>query len=329
MTSLRCQKNTRYASLCRMHRAGGNASGECLDIPEVITANLGNVSAMPDESTYHRLPWATDGRYRVSEFLYEPHWLAGGAQEGSPRVAARRQLEELARLGFTLRSAFECEFTVVDAPTKRPVFAGRDAYAAFVFSQHEHLLYELGSRLKESGISVEACQTEVSPGQFELALRPELGKRGADAAFSFKEAVKEFYHGKQYQATFMSKPFADGDTSALQFNHSLIDEAGKKVFSDASSKHNMSEIARYWLGGLIKHTRSFAALLAPTVNCYRRFRGEWVPKTANWGLDDRMCGYRVKIENSSDIYFRGEPLLGSRGHSRRRHRRNPQPDRLQ
>ena len=276
---------------------------ECIDIPEVSAINLGNVSAMPDESTYHRLPWATDGRYRVSEFLCEPHWLAGGAQEGSPRVAARRQLEELARLGFTLRSAFECEFTVVDATTKRPVFDGAYVFTNLILAQHETLLYDLGAQLKESGVYVETYEAEFSPGQFELTLRPEIGIRAADATFSFKEAVKEFYQGKGYQATFMAKPFADGGTSGFHFNHSLMDEAGLKVFTDSSKKDGMSDIARYWLGGLATHARGITALLAPTVNCYRRFRGEWAPSSNAWGIDNRRGGFRVKNEDVADIYI--------------------------
>ena len=229
--------------------------------------------------------------------------MVGGAQEGSPRVAARRQLEELARLGFTLRSAFECEFTLVDAITKRPVFDGIDLFSNLLLSQHETLLYDLGTQLKESGIYVETYEVEFSPGQFELTLRPELGIRAADGAFSFKEAVKEFYQGKGYQATFMGKPFAGGGSAGFHFNHSLIDEAGKKVFSDTSRKDNMSDIARYWLGGLIKHTSACTALVAPTVNCYRRFLSEWAPKNAKWGMDDRTGGYRVKIEDMTDIYL--------------------------
>ena len=304
--------STVRVAVCRLCSIGTVSYGprsEELTVPEVAAAKLGNVVLVPDRDTYHRLPWAANGRYRVSEILCDPHWLpscpaGGGAQEGSPRVAARRQLEELARLGFTLRSAFECEFTVVDAPTRRPVFDGVDIFTSLRLAPSEALLYELGTQLAQSGVHVETYQVEYSPGQFELTLKPEVGLRAADSAFTFKEAVKEFYLGKGYQATFMAKPFANGGTSGLHFNHSLIDKlSGKKVFSDQSQQNGMSDIARYWLGGLLKHTRAITALLAPTVNCYRRYAGEWAPTNANWAVDDRQVSYRVKNEKSSDVYM--------------------------
>ena len=66
--------------------------------------------------------------------------------------------------------------------------------------------------------------------------------------------------------------------SGAHFNHSIWDKEGKtNLFWDPSKPDNMSDFARHWIAGLVKHTYAMTAILCPTVNCYRRMHGTWAP----------------------------------------------------
>ena len=66
--------------------------------------------------------------------------------------------------------------------------------------------------------------------------------------------------------------------SGAHFNHSIWDKDGKKnLFWDPSKHDKMSDFARHWMAGLVKHTYAMTAILCPTVNCYRRMHGVWAP----------------------------------------------------
>jgi len=63
---------------------------------------------------------------------------------------------------------------------------------------------------------------------------------------------------------------------------------------DSSQTDSLSDIARWWVAGLLKHASAVMALWCPTVNCYRRLGSGFAPSFANWGIDDRGSAFRVK-----------------------------------
>ena len=66
---------------------------------------------------------------------------------------------------------------------------------------------------------------------------------------------------------------------------------------DSNQSDNLSDIARWWVAGLLKHAPALTALCCPTVNCYRRLGSGVISKFANWGIDDRDAAIRVKNYN--------------------------------
>lgn len=70
-----------------------------------------------------------------------------------------------------------------------------------------------------------------------------------------------------------------------------------------AGEDHLSNLTRYWLGGLTKHLAAISALCCPTVNCYRRLHGFVSPGYINWNLDDRFCSIRVKNLNEKGTYI--------------------------
>ncbi len=115
----------------------------------------------------------------------------------------------------------------------------------------------------------------------------------------------------------MSKPFSGENGNGLHFNHSLRarttkeDDNSRFVFYNATMPDNMSDVFRWWLGGLLKHGLALTALCCPTVNCYRRLHQPWAPTLLNWGIDNRMTSFRVKNHSPGGSFIENRLGAGS------------------
>ena len=277
---------------------------------ELEKARCGNMYAFPKCEDVYLLPWTCRGKFRIGELICETSWCDGRPQEFCPRYVARHQLECLEKHGLQLLSAYECEFMMQSLHTNALTFEGNDIFSTLLFSEMEMFFSDLDKMLKAAEIDVEAYQTEYSSGQYELALKPCRGIASADQVFRLKEAVKEIGFQNGYKVTFMSKPNPNNG-NGLHFNHSLWNSEGTNMLYDATKENKLSDLARHWLGGLIKHAPALTALCSPTVNCYRRLNTPWVPCHGDWGIDDRMACYRVKNLSHVNTYIENRLPGGS------------------
>ena len=109
-------------------------------------------------------------------------------------------------------------------------------------------------------------------------------------------------------ATFMAKPFAGGASNGGHTNHSLwtTDASGvrRNAFHDADSEDGLSQTAKFWIGGLLKHLPALQALGSPTMSCYNRVADwTWAPTSAIWGFENRTAAVRAKVGGESGTYF--------------------------
>ena len=104
-----------------------------------------------------------------------------------------------------------------------------------------------------------------------------------------KTAVKEIILCAQNNQTarFMSKTLPDECASGLHYNHSVLNLAGHNAFYNPEADDNLSDVARYWMAGLIAHAGALTAICSRTVNCYRRVHQPAAPDCVEWGIDDR------------------------------------------
>jgi len=147
---------------------------------------------------------------------------------------------------------------------------------------------------RAAGFPLESVNSEYDNGQFELTLTYTDALRAADDAFLFKVMSKEIAARRGYHLTFLGKPLTDRGGSGLHVNLSFNDADGRNVLYDDSAPDGLSPLCRDVIAGLLHHHVGMTALLAPTVNSYKRLKpgalcGYW----ANWGYDHRGVTVRV------------------------------------
>ena len=244
--------------------------------------------------------------------LCESYWENGNIQSAGPRYVARKQIDRLNQMGYQIMSAFEIECMMFEKDSLKPLTQGNNLTFALPFSRHEKMLYEFDKMMQPSGVDIETFHCESGFGQFEFSFVPKYGIETADMMFRFKEAMKELCDQKGKHVTFMTQPFANtGGANGTHFNHSLWDKAGKNVLYDPTKPDNLSDVARYFLGGLFKHASGLTAICCPTLNCYRRLHKTRVPGKCNWGIGDRTTLYRIKNSSEKSTYFENRLPSGS------------------
>ena len=193
---------------------------------------------------------------------------------------AVKQLYRLHQLGYRFLSSPEIEFRVLQKGD--PVFHGNDMFSHAVSTEHEEHQFDMISKLAIAGVSVQTSMVEYGSGQFEFTLEPDFGISALDQHFIFKNGIKEMYRQLEYEADFLSKTLMGETGNGLHMNHSLWTRDGShNAMWDAKSKDGLSDVARYWIGGLVRHAPALTGLCCPTVSCYRRLHTPWSPDLIN------------------------------------------------
>lgn len=147
---------------------------------------------------------------------------------------------------------------------------------------------------RDVGLPLESVNSEYFSGQFELTLAYTNALRAADDAFLFKVMAKEIAAQRGMLLSFMGRPINERGGNGFHVNLSFHDASGSNVLFDESQEDGLSETARSVTAGLLNHHVGMTALLAPTVNAYKRLQpGQLVGYWANWGYDHRGVTVRV------------------------------------
>ncbi len=153
--------------------------------------------------------------------------------------------------------------------------------------------------MEQIGLTVEAHHHEVATaGQCEIDMRFDTLVRTADNLMKFKYVVKNtaLRHGKT--ATFMPKPLFGDNGSGMHCHQSLWKD-GKPLFP-GSGYAGLSPMALHYIGGLLKHARSLAALIAPTTNSYKRLvPGFEAPVNLAYSRRNRSASIRIPLYTES------------------------------
>lgn len=162
--------------------------------------------------------------------------------------------------------------------------------------------------LEEAGVEMEIHHHEVaSAGQVELGMKFNTLIRMADQLLTYKYIAKNVARQNGKTATFMPKPVF-GDNGSGMHVHSSIWKGGKNVFFDASGYAQLSDTAKYYIGGLLKHAPSLLALTNPTTNSFRRLvPGYEAPVNLAYSQRNRSAVCRIPVtssEKSKRVEFR-------------------------
>ena len=275
-----------------------------------------NVDLKPDLQSFCILPWLEETSAPTASIMCDLE-LKGRDLEYW-RVCCRQQcktqLQKLKEMGYSLFSAFEYEFYLVDKDTFKPIFDVTSLYSDTFIDEIRPFVYKTMKTLDAMGINTEMFTTEFAPGQQELTLSPEFGIKSMDNAIRYKKVVKAIAKKHGMEALFLSKPYPEESGSSNHFNHSLWHTNEKtNAFSDPDKPYKLSEICMSWIGGLQEHSKALAALFWANMNCFERCKpGTFAPTNNSWGFDNRTICYRVKNDSPSVTYVENRiPGAGS------------------
>jgi len=143
------------------------------------------------------------------------------------------------------------------------------------------------------GIPVEYSHHEVAPSQHEIDLRYCEALEMAERCITYRFIIKEIARQEGYYATFMPKPIFGANGSGMHVHQSLFKDQ-HNAFHDPDKPYRLSDLARHYLAGLLKHSREITSVLNQTVNSYKRLvPGYEAPAYICWGQMNRSALVRV------------------------------------
>ena len=155
------------------------------------------------------------------------------------------------------------------------------------------VVLEIINTLKVQGIQVEKHYPEYGPEQHEIVMKYTGALRAADNQVLFKETVKGVAGKHELYASFMPKPFQNESGSGAHIHISLWKD-GKNVFYDENAECGYSELARFFIGGILHHIKSVLAFTSPIVNSYKRLiPHNWASAFTAYGDANKEAAVRI------------------------------------
>jgi glutamine synthetase len=279
---------------------------------------------IPDPTTAVNDPFRDRKTLILYCFVNDP--MTGAAYDRDPRYVARKAEEYLKSTGIADTSFWgpEAEFYIFD-----DVRFGQNAHSAFYYldsvegawnsgaeeeggnlgykprykegyfpvpptDHYQDLRSEMTAKLEEAGIVIEVQHHEVgTAGQAEIDMRFDTLLKTADNVTLYKYIVKSTAWEVGKSVTFMPKPIFEDNGSGMHTHQSLWSN-GVPLFFDETGYAGLSDMARWYIGGLLKHAPAVLAFAAPTTNSYHRLvPGYEAPVNLVYSSRNRSAAIRI------------------------------------
>ena len=293
------------AHLGQMMEGSELYTGAALDgVPQDI--NDDEVAAMPDPATATPCTWNPE----LVWFASDLH-LNGEPFQACSRHILKRQLAAAAELGFSFNLGIETEFFLFKdtedggfAPISDRDVLDKPCYDPSVLMDNLPIIDEIVEAMNEQGWDVYSFDHEDANGQFETDFMFTDALNMADRLVYFRMMANEIARKHGAFASFMPKPYSDKTGSGAHYNMSLADaETGENLFSPEKGDPygcGVSELGYQFIAGVLKHARAISAVIAPTVNSYKRLVRQgsmsgstWAPVFACYGNNNRTNMIRI------------------------------------
>lgn len=252
----------------------------------------------PDLDSLRIFPVEETGGDRIAMLICDVAMPDGTPFEGDPRRALRRAVEKAGRLGYTAMMGTEAEFFLFQRKADgSPTTETHDEGAYFDLSpvdRGEDARRDIVNILEKMGFEVEAAHHEVAPGQHEIDFKYADALSTADNLVIFRHVVKKVALKYDLHATFMPKPLYGVNGSGMHTHQSLFHPDGRNAFDDPEGSWGLSDVARWYIGGVLAHAKGICAVTNPTVNSYKRLvPGYEAPTNIAWSERNRSPLARV------------------------------------
>ncbi|HIO78714.1 TPA: type III glutamate--ammonia ligase [Candidatus Poribacteria bacterium] len=272
-----------------------------------------DMASIPDFDSLTIVPW----RKNVA-------WVTGNVQVNDqpwpycPRTILQRQLENSKQKGYVFNVGVEAEFMLLKgdengryAPWDSLDTLGKPCYDLQSLHRNLDVMMTLIKYMQELGWSPYANDHEDANCQFEINWVYSDALTTADRHTFYKWMVKTIAEEQGLLATFMPKPFANLTGNGAHLHMSLWDEENQEnLFLDQEDRNGLSQLAYWFMGGILKHAKALAAVANPLVNSYKRLisgaprsGATWAPVYITYGGSNRTQMVRIpapgRIENRS------------------------------
>tara|TARA_B100000745_G_scaffold233014_1_gene156817 strand:+ start:81 stop:1418 length:1338 start_codon:yes stop_codon:yes gene_type:complete len=267
-----------------------------------------DMRALPDPTTFALLPWRPRQNAVASMFcdIQTPY---GEPFPGDPRHVLKRNLANLAQLGYTYYVGPELEFFYFkDNQTTEPLDS-HGYYDQLSSQPAADLRRNTVLNLSEIGIPVKYSHHEGAPGQHEIDLQYTDALTMADSVMTAKLVIKELAQLSGAYASFMPKPITGVNGSGMHIHQSLF-QGDTNAFYDPDDPQHLSLTGRQFIAGLIRHAAEISLVTNQWVNSYKRLvPGFEAPVHVSWDHQNRsdlirIPAYKPGFDNSIRVEYR-------------------------
>ncbi len=260
--------------------------------------------AKPDPSTFVILPWS-DKENAVGRMFCDIVMPDGTPYDGDTRYILKKNLEAAEKIGYTFYIGPELEYFYFK-DDKSPSVLDKGGYFDFLPLDSAHdLRRETILKLEKINIQVEYSHHEVAPSQHEIDLKYADALTMADNVLSYKAIVKEVAISNGIYASFMPKPIFTVNGSGMHTHQSLFSTKGgsasggknkKNIFFDPQDEYHLSNEAKSYIAGILKHIAEFTSITNQWVNSYKRLvPGYEAPVYISWARRNRSALVRIPM----------------------------------
>ncbi|QGS52329.1 type I glutamate--ammonia ligase [Spiroplasma tabanidicola] len=258
----------------------------------------------PDLSTWLILESETTEDYKVGRFLCDVFTSKKEHFHSDPRSILKNCIQKMRdlKIGHTFNVGVEPEFFLFKLDeNKQPILEHTDNSVYFdtpaldvSFKVRREIMFEL----QKMNFKMEVSHHEVSNSQHEINFEYSNALDTCDKLQTFKVLVKSVAKRYGMYATFMPKPIKSINGSGMHANCSIADENNNNLFYDESKPNGLSDMAIYFINGVLKNAKSISLLTNSTVNSFKRLvPGYEAPCYIAWSDCNRSTMIRIPAAN--------------------------------
>jgi glutamine synthetase len=257
---------------------------------------IGEFRLIPDPQTFVTLPYVPNAGSMMCDMIR----IDGKPWEACPRSFLKRMIAQCSEHGMRAEAAIEHEFYFAREEAGTYVPADNSlCYSSRGLDDQAEVVDAILTALELQGVSIELFHTELGPSQQELSIRHADILRAADNVCLVRETVRGVARAFNLMASFAPKPFLDQAGSGAHIHLSLwgsenSENAGKNLFYDAGERGQLSQLGKYFTGGVLRHIRALVAITCGSPNSYRRLLPHyWSSAYGAYGFDNREGAIRI------------------------------------
>jgi glutamine synthetase len=257
---------------------------------------IGEFRLIPDPETFVTLPYVPNTGSMMSDMILTD----GTPWAACPRTFLKRMIKHLADHGMRAEASVEHEFYLAREEGDKYVPADNSlCYSSRGLDDQAEIIDVILAALESQGVSIELFHTELGPSQQELSIRHANVLRAADNVCLVRETVRGVARTFDLLATFAPKPFLDQAGSGAHIHVSLCgtengEHPGQNLFYNPNERGGLSQLGKYFIGGVLRHVRGLVAITCGSPNSYRRLLPHyWSSAYDAYGYDNREGAIRI------------------------------------